>query len=150
MTAASLQRRSPCSGRRTADRPGVGCGCRWLGVAGALLAAVLVTGCGSPLPSRTNKTIEVIATTPITDDVLDYQDFTGRLDATSTVEIRPRASGYVKTSPFKEGDRVREGDVLFQVDSRTYQADLNQAEANLELAIADRALQQLNAERTAP
>ena len=77
----------------------------------------------------------------------DYQDFTGRLDAVKTVEIRARVSGYVQQVPFKEGDLVKEGDLLFQIDPRTYQADFNQAVANFKQAEADRKVQEKNAER---
>jgi RND family efflux transporter MFP subunit len=80
----------------------------------------------------------VVVTTPITDRVMDYQDFTGRLDAVKTVDIRARVSGYVMEVPFKEGDLVKEGDLLFLIDPRPYLADLNQAAANLKLAIAER------------
>jgi RND family efflux transporter MFP subunit len=89
-----------------------------------------------------------MATTPIADSVRDFEDFTGRLDALKTVDIRARAQGYVLQIPFKEGDRVKEGDLLFQIDPETYQADLNQAEANLRLAEADVRLQQRLTERT--
>ena len=125
-------------------------GRRWLalGVPAMLLAALLTTGCNhAPAPAPGTKDIEVIVTQPITDDVTDYQDFTGRLEALKTVDIRARVSGYVTEIPFKEGDEVKEGDLLFQIDPRPYQADLNQAEANLKLAEADRKLQQKNTER---
>jgi RND family efflux transporter MFP subunit len=63
------------------------------------------------------------------------------------VDIRARVTGYVTEVPFKEGDLVKEGALLFQIDPRPYEADLNQAEANLKLAIAERNLQEKNAER---
>jgi RND family efflux transporter MFP subunit len=79
--------------------------------------------------------------------VIDYQDFTGRLDAFKTVEIKARVTGYITDAPFKEGDPVEKGSVLFQIDKRPYEADLNQAKANLNVAIADRNFQEKNAER---
>ncbi len=125
---------------------------RWA-VAGcmpALLAVVLFSGCESATPAtQGSKRPKVVVTTPITDMVMDYQDFTGRLDAVKTVEIRARVTGYVTEVPFKEGDQVKEGDLLFQIDVRPYQADLNQTEANLKLAIAERTYQVLNADRAA-
>jgi RND family efflux transporter MFP subunit len=121
-------------------------GGRWLGGL-ALVGLVLVVGCGPAAKPKVEKTVEIVVTTPITQDVLDYQDFTGRIDAFRTVDIRPRASGYIDEAPFKEGDRVRKGDTLFTIDERTYRADLNQAKANLDLAIADRNLQILNSAR---
>jgi RND family efflux transporter MFP subunit len=116
-------------------------------IASCLGCVLFLAGCERGEPAKAARNPRVIVTKPITQTVMDYQDFTGRLDAVKTVDIRARVSGYVIEAPFKEGDRVKEGDLLFQIDPRTYQADLNQAEANLKLAIADRGLQQKNAER---
>src|SRR5207253_4861197 len=103
--------------------------------------------------AKASKNPRVIVTRPITDTVLDYQDFTGRLEAVKMVEIRARVSGYITMAPGKEkgvvqeGEVVQKGDLLFQIDVRPYQADLNLAEANLKVALADRDLQKKNAER---
>src|SRR5262249_48404746 len=118
-----------------------------VGAASALLATVLASGCGQPPPPRAPRPVEVVVTRPITDTVTDYQDFTGRLSALKTVEIRARVTGYVKEAPFKEGDVVHEGDLLFRIDPRTYRADLNQAKANLKLAEAERNVQEKTANR---
>jgi RND family efflux transporter MFP subunit len=113
-----------------------------------LAVALSTTGCGPATPTgKSSKPVEVVVTTPITDKVTDYQDFTGRLDATKTVDIRARVSGYITAIPFKEGDLVKEGDLLFQIDTRTYQADYNQAVANYNQAQADLRLQEKNADR---
>jgi RND family efflux transporter MFP subunit len=124
---------------------------RWLRLVISLSPGFLVllqVGCNHSAPAAQGpKPVEVVATTPIAYDVTDYQDFTGRLDAFETVDIRPRASGYVTEVPFKEGDEVHEGDLLFQIDPRPYQVDLNQAEANLKQAEADRVLQEKIAAR---
>jgi RND family efflux transporter MFP subunit len=118
------------------------------GISVALLAAVLAAGCNhAPPAGQDKKAVEVVATTPITGEVADYEDFTGRLEALMTVDIRARATGFVMTAPFKEGDLVKEGDLLFLIDPRTYQATLNQAEANLKQAAADRNLQEKNSSR---
>ena len=111
-----------------------------------LLAAFLV-GCEKAAPAKGGKNPKVVVTTPITDTVVDYQDFTGRLDAFKTVEIRAHVSGYITEAPFKEGELVKEGQVLFQIDKRPFEADVNQAVANLNVAIADREFQIKNAER---
>jgi RND family efflux transporter MFP subunit len=112
----------------------------------ALLAAFLV-GCEKAPPAKGGKNPKVVVTKPITDTVVDYQDFTGRLDAFKTVEIRAHVSGYITEAPFKEGDLVKEGQILFQIDKRPFEADVNQAVANLNVAIADREFQVKNAER---
>jgi RND family efflux transporter MFP subunit len=115
-------------------------------VLGLAVAALLCSGCHPPPPPKP-KAAEVVVTTPITDTVTDYQDFTGRLDSTKTVDVRARVSGYVNDAPFKEGDLVKEGDLLFQIDPRTYQADFNQTVANVNQAIADKDLQEKNTVR---
>jgi RND family efflux transporter MFP subunit len=112
----------------------------------------VLAGCNhEPAPAGGSKAVEVIVTTPIWDEVTDYQDFTGRLDALDSVEVRPRASGYITFAipREKEGKEVQEGETLFLIDPQTYQADLNQAEANLKVAISDRKLQEKNIDRIA-
>jgi RND family efflux transporter MFP subunit len=118
-----------------------------LGPIVAVFVAVLVAGCQPSARPKGNRIAEVFVTTPITGEVTDYEDFTGRLDALKTVDVRPRVSGYVDEAPFKEGDIVHEGDLLFQIDPRTYQAEFNQAEANLKQAEAERVFQTKKAER---
>jgi RND family efflux transporter MFP subunit len=116
-------------------------------LSGAFLA-LSMAGCNnavSQAPDR--KPPEVTVTTPVADQVADYQDFTGRLDGLKTVDIRARASGFVLSAPFKEGDMVKQGDVLFLIDPVPYQADYNLAEANLRLARADMNLQEKNVAR---
>lgn len=137
--SAGTNQHAPATGRRWS----------WGLLAGIPLAAVfLFSGCDSEAPTtHGTKKPKVVVTTPITDRVMDYEDFTGRLDALKTVDIRARAQGFITEAPFKEGDRVKEGDLLFQIDIRPYKADLNQAEANLKLALADREYQVQNAER---
>jgi RND family efflux transporter MFP subunit len=125
---------------------------RWRRLAWAapalLLGVLLAAGCNhSAQPAKGPKVVEVVATTPITDYVMDHQEFTGRLNAVKAVDIRARVTGYVNEVPFKEGDTVKEGDLLFQIDARSYAADLNQAKANLVLAEAERNVQEKNANR---
>jgi RND family efflux transporter MFP subunit len=121
-------------------------------VTGAVVAVatgfvLLSSGCHQAPPPPKGPPVEVVITTPITDQVTDYQDFTGRLDAVKTVDIRARVTGYVNEVAFKEGDEVKEGDLLFQIDPRTYQADYNQAVANYNQAVADLDLQEKNVAR---
>jgi biotin carboxyl carrier protein len=118
------------------------------GLVAALGTVLLLSGCERAAPASGEvKPVDVVVTTPITADVTDFQDFTGRLDAIYTIDMRPRVSGYIDLAPFKEGDMVKKGDLLFQIDPRPYEKDLNQAEANLRLAQADRNLQEKNVER---
>jgi RND family efflux transporter MFP subunit len=126
--------------------------CRCLAASGALVLFLSVlSGCNeSQSAQRVAKAIKVVATSPVTNKVTDFQDFTGRLSAVYTVDIRARVSGYVDMVPFKEGDVVRKGDLLFFIDQRPYAADLNLAKANFKLSEADRNLQEKNKRRVEP
>jgi multidrug efflux system membrane fusion protein len=73
---------------------------------------------------------------PVQREVTDYVDYTGRLAAINSVDIRPRVTGYLTKMPFKEGAEIDENDLLFEIDPRPYQALLDQAEAQLNLNIA--------------
>jgi multidrug efflux system membrane fusion protein len=86
----------------------------------------------------------VTANQPVERDVLEWDEYPGRLDAVSMVEVRARVSGYLQSVHFKDGAEVKKGDLLFVIDPRQYQAeldrteaDLNQAESRLELANND-------------
>lgn len=63
--------------------------------------------------------------------VKDWDEFTGRLQAVETVEIRPRVSGYIDKVAFTEGGQVKSGDLLFVIDPRPYKADYDRAAADV-------------------
>jgi RND family efflux transporter MFP subunit len=69
--------------------------------------------------------------------VQDFVVFTGRTEAVQTVEVRARVSGYLVETKFKDGQEVKKGDVLFIIDPRPYQADLDRAQGDFDLAQAD-------------
>jgi RND family efflux transporter MFP subunit len=69
-------------------------------------------------------------------DVTEWDEFTGRLEAVESVEVRPRVTGYIESVNFTEGSVVRKGDLLFVIDPRPYRAELSKAEAELQRAIA--------------
>jgi RND family efflux transporter MFP subunit len=82
-------------------------------------------------------------------EVTGWDSFTGRFEAVDTVEVRSRVAGYIDRVAFRDGDFVHNGDLLFVIDARPYQAVVEQARgrlddarsrlqlANLELARAD-------------
>ena len=63
--------------------------------------------------------------------VNEWDEFTGRLEAVEKVEVRPRVSGYIERIAFREGAEVNKGDLLFEIDPRPFQTELNRAEAEL-------------------
>ena len=69
----------------------------------------------------------------------DWSEFTGRLEAVQSVEIRPRVSGYIDRIGFEEGVRVKKGQILFRIDPRPFRA-----EAERQLAARTRALSELD------
>ncbi len=81
---------------------------------------------------------------PVQRKVVDYIDYTGRTDAVNSVDIRPRVTGYLTKMPFTEGSDVKKGELLFEVDTRPYQAQLDQATGQLELAKARLKVAQAN------
>src|SRR5689334_15427832 len=87
---------------------------------------------------------QVEVTTPATQEVTDYEEFTGRLSATESVDVRARVTGYLMKVDFKEGIRVdvAKDALLFEIDPRPYAAILNQAKANV--LQADARLKQAN------
>jgi multidrug efflux system membrane fusion protein len=68
--------------------------------------------------------------------VRQWDDFTGRLEAVDTVALRPRVSGQIIATPFVEGARVRKGQVLFQIDPRPFQAEVDRLTAEVQRARA--------------
>jgi len=81
---------------------------------------------------------------PVERQVVDFVDFAGKTEAAQLVKIIPRVTGYLTKTAFKEGSDVKQGDLLFEIDPRPYQAQLDQAqsqvvisEAHLKAAKAD-------------
>lgn len=101
-------------------------------------AAVLLTLAVSPACVQTSAqpappplpTVTVAAA--VARQVTEWDEFTGRLEAVNTVEIRPRVSGYVARVRFREGALVRKGDVLFEIDPRPFQAEVDRLRAEVQ------------------
>jgi membrane fusion protein, multidrug efflux system len=102
-----------------------------LSVAGMVVAIGLV-GCGREQTAPpAAKPPAVTVAQPESRQITDYDEFTGRVAAVETVEIRPRVSGYLEKISFTDGQIVKKGDVLFTIDQRPYQIDLERAQAQL-------------------
>ncbi|MDZ3832288.1 MAG: efflux RND transporter periplasmic adaptor subunit [Sphingopyxis sp.] len=80
--------------------------------------------------------LPVTVSQPLIRDVTEWDDYVGRFEAVSSVEVRPRASGYLQRSHFTDGQYVRAGQLLFTIDARPSQAALDQARAQLARAQA--------------
>jgi multidrug efflux system membrane fusion protein len=116
---------------------------RSLSLLGFLVA--VFGGChGKTVQVSPPETPAVPVSKPVQRTVTDYVDFTGRTNAVDSVDIRARVSGYLVQMPFKEGAEVKKGDLLFEVDRRPYQAQLDQAEGQVNLYKAQLALAKAN------
>ena len=69
---------------------------------------------------------------PLERDVIEWAEYTGQFEAVEYVELRARVSGYLTEIHFKDGQTIAKGDLLFVIDPRPFEADLAQAQANLE------------------
>jgi len=70
-------------------------------------------------------------------DVAEWKVYTGRLEASKSIVVQPRTSGYVVEVAFDDGAEVKQGDLLFQIDYRTIRADVERLKADLERAEAE-------------
>jgi RND family efflux transporter MFP subunit len=73
--------------------------------------------------------LPVTAAAPLVREVTEWDDYVGRFEAVDSVEVRPRASGYLQRAHFTDGQYVRAGQLLFTIDARPSQAALDQARA---------------------
>jgi RND family efflux transporter MFP subunit len=104
----------------------------------ALGAALALGGCGgkgeSGPPQMGDPQVTVSA--PLQQDVVDWDDYVGRFEAVQTVDVRPRATGYLSGVFFRDGQFVQKNQLLFTVDPRPARAALAQATAQLTQAQA--------------
>jgi RND family efflux transporter MFP subunit len=97
--------------------------------------SLLAPGCErAPAPAPVS--IDVTVSPPIERAVVDYLDFTGRTQARDAVQLRARIGGYLEKINFTDGAEVKEGQVLFEIDDRTYRAQRDVAQAEVKLAEA--------------
>lgn len=102
-----------------------------------LLAAIAywLFGGGKPA-AQAMPPAEVTVATPLQRTIIEYDEFTGRFEPSRTVEIRPRVSGQLVAVHFRDGDYVRQGQLLFTIDPRPFQAALAEARARAQAARA--------------
>ncbi len=99
--------------------------------------ALLLSGCKSEAPAAApSPPPEVTASQPVAREITDQLTFTGRTDSPQTVDIRARVSGYLEKIHFEDGQEVKAGAPLFEIDPRPFDASLGQAKAGLARAEA--------------
>ena len=95
------------------------------------LAAVLAA-CGQGQQQGAPPPPAVTVATPVKRTVSDFDEYVGRFTAINSVEVRAHVSGYLDSVNFKDGQKVKQGDLLFTIDKRPFQYTLDQARANLQ------------------
>jgi RND family efflux transporter MFP subunit len=101
----------------------------------SILLLALVAGCSKPKGGPPQfGAMPVSVAPPVQREIQDWDEFTGRIEASEAVEIRPRVSGYLDKVHFKSGEMVQKGDILFTIDARPFQAILDRTEAELRQA----------------
>lgn len=104
-------------------------------LAGAL-AALALGACGAKPAQQAMPPAAVTVATPLQERVQDWDEFVGRFESPNRVEVRARTGGYLQAVHFRDGERVRQGQLLFTLDPRPAQAQLAAARAQLAQATA--------------
>jgi RND family efflux transporter MFP subunit len=96
--------------------------------------SALGAGCdqGSQAQPKAAPALPVVTVSmPVQREIVEWDEYTGRFDAVETVEVRARVSGYLTEIHFKDGQAVKQGDLLFVIDARPFERTLEQAQAEL-------------------
>jgi RND family efflux transporter MFP subunit len=104
-----------------------------------LALSMLLSACSeAPKAPAAPPPPEVTVMQPKQQTLQDEDEYVGRFVAINTVEVRARVSGYLENVNFRDGSRVKQGDLLFSIDRRPFQNTLDQARANLAQALSNR------------
>src|SRR5438309_4805113 len=111
-----------------------------------LSTALILAGCNkNPPPSAQAPVVSTLH--PVAREIVEWDEYIGRLESPETVEVRARVSGYLDKVHFKEGKEVKKGDLLFTIDRRPYQAEYDRADAEHQRAVSQAELAKNDFER---
>src|SRR5256885_8384090 len=111
----------------THRRPGVGL---------VLISALVSAACNPQAKPPAQPPPTVTVARPLVREVVDWDEYIGHLKAVEEVQLRARVGGYLEEANFKEGSVIEKGTVLFKLDPKPYQAELERALAQVEQAKA--------------
>jgi membrane fusion protein, multidrug efflux system len=116
-----------------------------------LLFGHLLCSCDSPPVAKPVQVPpSVTVSRPLQKNITEWDEYTGRFVAVDTVEVRARVSGFINSIHFKDGQLVKQGDLLFVIDPRPYQIAVEQAKAEIERARARLQIATADVERALP
>lgn len=104
----------------------------------AALALVVLSACGkgpesaAQAPAAAKVNVAKVLEQPVN----EWDEVTARLEAPETVQVRPRVSGQIDSVAFTDGELVKKGDLLFQIDPRPFEAEVHRLDAQLQQAKA--------------
>src|SRR6266850_6083006 len=117
-------------------------------IATAVLSmGLIIIGCGKHAVATAPGAPVVSVVQPVAREVIEWDEYIGRLESPESVDLRARVSGYLDKVHFKEGKEVKKGDVLFTIDPRPYQAEYDRAEAERQRAESQADLAKNDADR---
>src|SRR4051812_39040643 len=102
-----------------------------VGVIAMLAVSIDVAGCKKQQAPPAPPPPTVTVARPVQREVIEWDDYTGRLEAVEMVEVRARVSGFIQEVHFIEGALVKKGDLLFTIDPSQFQAELDRAKAQV-------------------
>jgi multidrug efflux system membrane fusion protein len=122
--------------------------------------ALALAGCDQPSASSSDKAKAappakppppvVTVSRPVVREIVEWDEYTARFDAMEQVEVRARVSGYLMNVAFKDGQFVKKGDLLYEIDARPFERALDQARAELAQAVTKAENASLDVERGRP
>jgi RND family efflux transporter MFP subunit len=116
-----------------------------------VLGAQMLIACdGKPAARAAPPAPAVTVARPLQKSITEWDEYTGRFTAVETVEVRARVSGFIESVHFKEGQPVKQGDLLFVIDPRPFRIAIEQAKAEVERAKAKLEIASLDVQRATP
>jgi len=110
-----------------------------------LLAAACKDNAAAPVSAP--PAVKVVLEPVRSGDAVYYDEYPATVTALNQVELRPQVSGFITGIHFKDGDRVKKGQLLYSIDAQLYNANYEQAVANLSVQEANLAKAERDAER---
>jgi membrane fusion protein, multidrug efflux system len=118
-----------------------------LAATGGMLLAISLTGCKQAPGKKESLPVPVEAAAVVPKSIRLSDEFNGRVASINSVEVRARVTGYVDKVAYREGDSVKQGDLLFVIDPRPYRDALDSAKASLERERAAAAFADIQSKR---
>lgn len=118
----------------------------WHIIAACSVSAALVAGCAKKEEAAAEAP-EVVVVQPTVKNVAGSGEYTTRIEADESIEVRARVNGYLQETRFKDGEMVKKDDVLFVIDPRPFEAELEKARGQLKEAESKLELAAANAKR---